>query len=111
MTVAVFTRSGTVCVFEQNGTLQDAVGSHACWLEASMCVAISMPLGRPLPLTVATMNCIETLKVATWVVFERQLDCWITCTRATLATIEQSGPLSRPRLPELSGHAQRAPTH
>jgi hypothetical protein len=34
-----------------------------CWVEASMRVNNSTPLGRPLLLTVTTINCVETLKV------------------------------------------------
>jgi hypothetical protein len=38
----------TVRVFRQKFTLEDAIGSHACSLEASMRVTNGIPLGRPL---------------------------------------------------------------
>jgi hypothetical protein len=56
-------------VFELNFALEAAIGSHACSLGTSMHVANSLPLGCPLPLTVTTMNCVETLKV-NWSAFE-----------------------------------------
>jgi hypothetical protein len=37
----------TVRVFRQKLTLEDAIGSHACSLEASMRVTSSFPLGWP----------------------------------------------------------------
>jgi hypothetical protein len=43
-----------VRVFVQCFALEDAFGSHDCWLEASMHMTDSMPLERPLLLTVAT---------------------------------------------------------
>jgi hypothetical protein len=53
----------TVLVFRQDFALEDAIGSHACSLEANMCVTNSIPLGCQLPLTVANVNFVETRKV------------------------------------------------
>jgi hypothetical protein len=58
-----FAPSRTVRVFRQKFTLEDAIGSHACSLEANIRVTNSIPLGCQLPLTVATMNSVQTLKV------------------------------------------------
>jgi large subunit ribosomal protein L22 len=59
-------RSGTVRVFQQKFTLEDAIGSHACSLEASSQaikrVTNGIPLGCPLFLPVHTGNCVQTLK-------------------------------------------------
>jgi hypothetical protein len=50
----------------QNLTLDDAIGSHACSLEANnMRVTNGIPLGRSLLLPVHTVNCVQTLKVLT----------------------------------------------
>jgi hypothetical protein len=65
---------GTVRVYRQKFTLEDAIGSHACSLEANMRVTNGNPLGCPLLLPVDTVNCVQTLKgmltlpsgVATW---------------------------------------------
>jgi hypothetical protein len=54
---------GMVLVFEQDFALEDAIGSHACSLEATMRVSNGIPLGSPLLLPVATMNYAQTLKV------------------------------------------------
>jgi proprotein convertase subtilisin/kexin type 5 len=54
--------SCTVRVFRQKFTLEDAIGSHACSLEANMHVTNGIPLGRPLFLPVHTVNCVQTLK-------------------------------------------------
>jgi hypothetical protein len=51
-----------VRVFRQNFTLEDAIGSHACSLEASRRVTNGIPLGCPLFLLVHTVNCVATLK-------------------------------------------------
>jgi hypothetical protein len=51
--------------FRQKFTLEDAIGSHACSLEANMRMTNCIPLGRPLLLQVATVNCVQTLK-ARW---------------------------------------------
>jgi hypothetical protein len=40
--------TGTVRVFRQIFTLEDAIGPHACSLEANMRVTNGIPLGRPL---------------------------------------------------------------
>jgi hypothetical protein len=52
-----------VRVFRQKFTLEDAIGSHACSLEASRRVTNDIPLGCPLFLPVHTVNCVQTLKV------------------------------------------------
>jgi hypothetical protein len=52
----------TVRVFEQDFAIEDAIGSHACSLEANIRVTIGIPLGSPLRLTVAIINYAETLK-------------------------------------------------
>jgi hypothetical protein len=54
--------SGTVRVFRQKFTLEDAIGSHACSLEASRRVTNGIPLGCPRFLPVHTVNCVQTLK-------------------------------------------------
>jgi hypothetical protein len=54
---------GTVRVFRQEFTLEDAIGSHACSLEANMRVTNAISLGRPFLLPVGTVNCVQTLKV------------------------------------------------
>ena len=48
--------------FSTEITLEDAIGSHACSLEASRRVTNVIPLGRPLFLPVHTVNCFQTLK-------------------------------------------------
>jgi predicted RNA binding protein YcfA (HicA-like mRNA interferase family) len=57
---------GTVRFFRQKFTLEDAIGSHACSLEANMRVTNGIPLGRPLLLPVDTVNCVQTLKELGW---------------------------------------------
>ena len=42
--------------------LEDDIGSHVCSLEACMRVTNGIPLGCPLPLTVTTVNSVQTLK-------------------------------------------------
>jgi len=54
---------GTVRVFRQKFTLEDAIGSHACSLEANTRVINGIPLGSSLLLPVCTVNCAQTLKV------------------------------------------------
>jgi hypothetical protein len=56
-------RAGTVLFFRQKFTLEDAIGSHACSLEANMRVTNGIPLGSSLLLPVCTVNCAQTLKV------------------------------------------------
>jgi hypothetical protein len=51
-----------VRVFWQNFTLEDAIGSHACSLQANMRVANGIPFGCSLLLPVDTVNCVRTLK-------------------------------------------------
>jgi hypothetical protein len=53
---------GTVRVFRQKFTLEDAIGSHACLLEANTRVTNGIPLGSSLRLPVCTVNCVQTLK-------------------------------------------------
>ena len=57
-------------VFRQKFTLEDAIGSHACSLEASRRVTNDIPLGCPLFLPVHTVKCVQTLKD-----FTGDLDC------------------------------------
>jgi hypothetical protein len=54
--------AGTVRVFRQKFTLEDAIGSHACSLEANTCVTNGIPLGSSLLLPVCIVNCVQTLK-------------------------------------------------
>jgi hypothetical protein len=53
---------GTVRVFRQKVTLEDAIGSHACSLEANTRVTNGISLGSSLLLPVDTVNCVQTLK-------------------------------------------------
>jgi Ca2+-binding EF-hand superfamily protein len=55
-------RLRTVRGFRQEFTLEDAIGSHACSLEARMRVNNGIPLGCSLLLPVHTVNCVQTLK-------------------------------------------------
>jgi hypothetical protein len=55
--------AGTMRVFRQKVALEDAIGSHACSLEANMRVTNSIPLGCSLLLPVDTVNCVQTLQV------------------------------------------------
>jgi hypothetical protein len=48
--------------FRQKFTLEDAIGSHACSLEANTRVTNGIPLGSSLLLPVCTVNCFQTLK-------------------------------------------------
>ena len=52
----------TVPNFRRDSALEDAIGSHACSLEANMRVTNGIPLGCPQHLTVATVNSDQTLK-------------------------------------------------
>jgi hypothetical protein len=52
----------TVRVFRQKFTIEDAIGSHACSLEANTRVSNGIPLGSSLLLPVCTVNCVQTLK-------------------------------------------------
>jgi hypothetical protein len=54
--------AGTVRVFRQKFTLEDAIGPHASSLEASRLVTNGIPLGCPRFLPVHTVNCVQTLK-------------------------------------------------
>jgi hypothetical protein len=51
------------CAFWQKFTLEDAIGSHTCSLEANTRVTNGIPLGCPLFLPARTVNCVQTLKV------------------------------------------------
>jgi hypothetical protein len=59
-------RAGTlhrhVARFRQGCTLDDAIGSHACTLEANMRVTNGIPLRCPLLLPGHTVNSVQTLK-------------------------------------------------
>jgi hypothetical protein len=55
---------GTVRVFRQKFTFEDAIGSHACSLEANTRVTNGIPFGSSLLLPVDTVNCIQTLKAS-----------------------------------------------
>jgi hypothetical protein len=46
----------------QKFTLEGAIGSHACSLEASMRVTNGIPLGCSLHLPIGIVNCVQTLK-------------------------------------------------
>jgi hypothetical protein len=49
--------------FRQKFTLEDAIGSHACSLQASKRAHNGFPLGCSLLLPVHTVNCVQTRKV------------------------------------------------
>jgi hypothetical protein len=53
----------TMRVFRQKCTLEDAIGSHSCSLEANTRVTNGIPLGCSLLLPVDTVNRVQTLKV------------------------------------------------
>jgi hypothetical protein len=53
---------GTVRVFRQKLTIEDAIGSHACSLEANTRVTNGIPLGSSLLLPVCPVNCVQILK-------------------------------------------------
>jgi hypothetical protein len=55
--------AGTVRVFQQEVTLEDAVGSYACSLEGIRRVTNGIPLGGALSCRFTLVNCVETLKV------------------------------------------------
>jgi hypothetical protein len=48
--------------FRQKFTLEDAIGSHACSLEANTRVTNGIPLGSSLLLSVCTLNRVQPLK-------------------------------------------------
>jgi hypothetical protein len=64
-----------VRVFRQKFTLEDAIGSHACSLEANTRVTNGIPLGSLLLLPVDTVNCIQTLKAARMARILRDQEC------------------------------------
>jgi hypothetical protein len=51
---------GTLRVFRHNFALEDAIGSHACSLQANMRVTNSIPLGSPPLIAVFIINYVET---------------------------------------------------
>jgi hypothetical protein len=53
---------GTVPVFRQQFTLEDAIGFHGCSLEVSMRVTNGIPPGHSLLLPVDVVNSVQTLK-------------------------------------------------
>jgi isoleucyl-tRNA synthetase len=53
---------GTLHIFRQGFTLEDAIGSHACSLEASMRVTNGISLGCSLLLLIDTVNSVQTRK-------------------------------------------------
>jgi hypothetical protein len=53
--------------FRQKFTLDDAIGSHACSLEARRRVTNGIPLGCSLLLLAHTVNCVQTLKAVAFV--------------------------------------------
>jgi hypothetical protein len=55
--------SGTVRVFRQKSTLEDAIGSHACSLIANTRVTNGIPLGSSLLLPVDAVNSVQIRKV------------------------------------------------
>jgi hypothetical protein len=64
-----------VRVFRQKFTLEDAIGSHACSLEALTCVwPNGIPLGCSLLLPVDTVNSVQTLKALLF--FYHENDYW-----------------------------------
>jgi hypothetical protein len=52
----------TVRVFRLKFPLEDAIGSHACSLQANMRVTNDIPLGSSLSYQIGTVNCVATLK-------------------------------------------------
>jgi hypothetical protein len=60
----LFRVAGTVRVSRQKVTLEDAIGFHACSLEANPRVTNGIPLGSSLLLLVCTVNCVQTLKAS-----------------------------------------------
>jgi serine/threonine protein kinase len=74
---------GTVRVFRQKFTLEDAIGSHACSLEANTRVTNGIPLGSSLLLPVDTVNCVQTLKGSPRFVKSQTLECLGMCTKQT----------------------------
>jgi hypothetical protein len=53
---------GSGARFRQKFTLENAIGSHACSLQANTRVTNGIPLGSSLLLPVDTVNCVQTLK-------------------------------------------------
>jgi hypothetical protein len=60
----ISTNHGTVRVSRQKCTLKNAIGSHACSLEANGHVTNGIPLGGSLLLQVCTVHRVQTLKVS-----------------------------------------------
>jgi hypothetical protein len=94
---------GTVRVFRQKITLEDAIGSHACSLKASMRVTNGMPLRRQLPLTFTTVNPVQTPKATGVPIAGQQLverdDATATPTRWNQGALDVHGPYGAPLAP------------
>jgi WD40 repeat protein len=73
---------GPVRVFRQKSSLEDAIGSHACSLEANMRVINGSSLGSSLLLPGCPINCIQTLKVG--------IERWSRFRRKTRLTLPAS---------------------
>jgi hypothetical protein len=72
----------TVRVFRQKFTLEDAVGSHACSLEALPCVCpMAFLSGVHYLLPVGTVNCVPTLKATTTLTATLTLTLTLTLTQ------------------------------
>jgi hypothetical protein len=76
----------TVRVFRKKFTLEDAIGSHACSLQASRRVTNDIPLWCPLFLPIHPVNCVQTLKATE----KRTLWMWLTQTTSNLFQIVSS---------------------
>jgi hypothetical protein len=73
----------TVRVFRQKFRLKDAIGSHACSLEANTRVTNGIPLGSSLFLPVCTVNCTQTLKGRSKMTFLLKIFVWRTPLKST----------------------------
>jgi hypothetical protein len=77
--------------FQAGMYTRDAIGSHTCSLEVNMRVINAIPLGGPLPLTVATINSVQTIRVYHHAVHIGQ-DCILTMNSVTtLMTSHNAG--------------------
>jgi hypothetical protein len=100
---------GTVRVFRQKFTLEDAIGSHACSLEANTRVTNGIPLGSSLFLPVDTVNCVQTLKApcVTCVIKSRAIigahaRMVGTCSLATVLLVGGETPAKATLMPALT---------
>jgi hypothetical protein len=64
--------AGTVRVFRRKSMIEDAIGSHACSLQASRRVTNGIPLGCPSLSPVYTAICVQPLKVSFTVTSSRK---------------------------------------